>query len=397
MTAAQPHMLNDQWKRQLDLSSRGIPDFYETTDSVRDTPHAGAIRLALDDLGLSAVFCVQGVPTIAILSTDEYDRASVIDLHAALWNQGLASLLLVISGEALRSFSLSRKPYADLHEEFDQRCLIETLDATTDAIALRNLIYGAESGRLWMEKTDYFRQGERIDQVLLDNLTESYRSLCGKNLSSDAAQALLIQAMFIAYLEDRKILTQAYFLDISRDGADSFSALLERGDVGLLDRLFKKLRQDFKGDLFAAPCSFEQRDRLPSVNRSHLEILARFRSLAAKKCRRPLVNTVSGAITSNTFRSNSSAQSMIVSSEKKRLSVAIRVPTTLRCSSPTLSSRRCGIPSRRPQGTRAIFLILRVAPVSFWFDHSNVSASTGGKLGRLGLFAGAAFLRSFQD
>ena len=278
MTAAQPHRLNDQWKQQLDLSSRGIPDFYETADSVRDTPHAGAIRLALDDLGVSAVFCVQSVPTIAILSTDEYDRASVIDLHAALWNQGLASLLLVVSGETLRAFSLSRKPYADLHEEFDQRCLIETLDATTDAIALRNLIYGAESGRLWMEKTDYFRQGERIDQVLLDNLTESHRSLCGKNLSSDAAQALLIQAMFIAYLEDRKILTQAYFLDVSRDGADSFSALLERGDVRLLDRLFKKLRQDFNGDLFAAPCSFEQRDRLPSVNRSHLEILARFRS-----------------------------------------------------------------------------------------------------------------------
>ena len=278
MTAARPHTLNDQWKQRLDLSSRGIPDFYETADSVRYSPHAGAIRIALDELGASAIFCVQGVPTIAILSMDAYERTSVIDLHAALWNQGLASLLLVISGDTLRSFSLSRKPYAGLHEEFDQRCLIETLDATTDAIALRNLVYGAESGRLWMEKTTYFRQEERIDQVLLDNLTESHRLLCGKKLSSDAAQALLIQAMFIAYLEDRDVLTEDYFLNVSQDGAESFAALLERGNVGLLDSLFKKLRKDFNGDLFVAPCSFEEKDRPPSLNRSHLDILARFRS-----------------------------------------------------------------------------------------------------------------------
>ncbi len=278
MTAARPHILNDQWKQRLDLSNRGIPDFYETSDSVMDSPHAGAIRIALDELGVSAIFCVQGVPTIAILSVDEYERTSVIDLHAALWNQGLASLLLVISGETLRAFSLSRKPYSNLHEKFDRRCLIETLDATTDAIALRNLVYGAESGRLWMEKANYFRQGERIDQVLLNNLTESHRSLCGKKLSSDAAQALLIQAMFIAYLEDRGVLTEDYFLNVSQDGAESFSALLEREDVELLDNLFKKLRKDFNGDLFVAPCSFEEKDKHPSVNRSHLDILARFRS-----------------------------------------------------------------------------------------------------------------------
>ena len=60
---------------------------------------------------MSAVFCVQGVPTIAILSLDEYDRDSVIQLHADLWNQGLASLFLVISGDTLRAFSLARKPY----------------------------------------------------------------------------------------------------------------------------------------------------------------------------------------------------------------------------------------------------------------------------------------------
>jgi len=43
-----------------------------------------------------------------------------------------------------------------------------------------------------------------------------------KDLSSDAAQALLIQAMFIAYMEDRGITTQDYFLDVSEGTADGF-------------------------------------------------------------------------------------------------------------------------------------------------------------------------------
>jgi len=210
---------------------------------------------------MSAVFCVQGVPTIAILSLDEYDRDSVIQLHADLWNQGLASLFLVISGDTLRAFSLARKPYDGPPKEFDRRCLIQTLDATRDAFALRNLIYGAESGRLWVEHTKYFKPKERVDQVLLDNLIQSRRLLCKDKLSSDAAQALLLQAMFIAYLEDRGITTQDYFLEVSEGAADGFLALLNQGNTGLINRLFEKLRADFNGDLFVAPCSFEKKDR----------------------------------------------------------------------------------------------------------------------------------------
>ena len=278
MTAAEPKPLGEQWKARLDLSGRAIPEFFETADSVRHTPHAGAIRAGLGELGLSAVFCVQGVPTIAILSMDEYYREAVIDVHAALWNQGLASLLLVISGDTVRAFSLARKPYVGLEEEFDRRCLIQKLDATADAVAIRDLVYGAESGRLWTEYSDYIKQKERIDQVLLDNLTESHRLLRDASLSSDAAQVLLIQTMFIAYLEDREITNQEHFSDVSNGAAENFSSLLETGDTSLLNRLFKKLRGDFNGDLFGAPCSFEADARPPDLNYSHMEILARFRS-----------------------------------------------------------------------------------------------------------------------
>lgn len=278
MTSVKPLPLDETWKDRLDLSDRRSPELYEQVDAVSNSQHAGALRAALGEMGLSAVFCVQGVPTIAILRTDEYDRAAVLHLHALLWNQGLASLFLVICGDTLRAFSLARKPYAGLDEEFDRHCLVETLNATADALALKNLVYGAESGRFWAEHSDYFIQKERVDQVLLNNLSHSHTMLCDEGLSSDAAQALLIQTMFIAYLEDREIIGTEHFLDATDGEAEQLTSLLGAGDSRALNRLFKKLRAEFNGDLFVAPCSFETGSRPPQLNKTHLEILARFRS-----------------------------------------------------------------------------------------------------------------------
>jgi hypothetical protein len=269
--------LSSEWKDRLGLARRQAPELYEAAEAVVDTPHALAIRTALEDVGLSAVFCVQSVPTIAILNMPKYDRAQVVDLHGALWNQGLATLLLIINGDTLRAFSLARKPQKEWGEDFDQRCLVETLDATAQALEIRNLVYAVESGRLWKDRADYFQPKERIDQVLLDNLNASHASLCN-DLSSEAAQALLMQAMFISYLEDRRIITPDYFKSLSSNSIDSFSALLEKKDVRLFKSLFATLRDNFNGNIFVAPCSFEPQAKPPTVSPEHLILLSRFRS-----------------------------------------------------------------------------------------------------------------------
>ena len=272
--------LGREWKDRLDLSIRKIPELYERADDVGNTPHAGAIRTTLAELGVSAVFCVQEVPTIAILSVDDYDRAAIVDLHAKLWNQGLASLLLVISGDTVRAFSLARTPRdGESQRDFDDRCLVREFNVVSDALMLGDIVYGAESGRLWEEHAEYFRSSERIDQVLLKNLTTSHRLLRDDaSLSADAAQALLVQVMFIAWLEDRKIIGPEYFLNASGGVADDFSDLLESGAVAWLDRLFESLRRDFNGDFFVAPCSFDANDHRPPLAGAHLSILNRFRS-----------------------------------------------------------------------------------------------------------------------
>lgn len=213
--------LSPEWKERLGLANRQAPELYDVSASVVDAPHASAIRVALDDLQVSAVFCVQTVPTIAILVTDNYDRKAIVDLHGALWNQGLISLLLVISGEVMRAFSLARTPLKDADEAFENRCLVDTLTLTADALRFRNIVDGAESGRLWSEHAEYFKPKERIDQVLLDNLKVSHTLLRKEGLDPDPAQALLIQAMFIAYLEDRDIISTEYFRTVSSGAANS--------------------------------------------------------------------------------------------------------------------------------------------------------------------------------
>ena len=274
MPAIRPLPLDQRWKQRLALTTRTAPELYEDAAAVTDTPHARAIRTTFRELRASAVFCTHGVPAVVILSVETYDRSAVIDLHAKLWNQGLAHLLLVLAGDTLRAFSLARIPRRGNDEDFDDRCLAWELDAVAQALEVNDLLRGAESGRLWEHPK--FRPDERIDRVLLDNLKESHTRLL-RGMTSAAAQALLIQSMFI-YLEDRQIVSPDYLRAATDGCADSFLAILKSGNAAALDRLFERLRDDFNGDLFVAPCSFAAADRHPPPEPPHLEILSRFRS-----------------------------------------------------------------------------------------------------------------------
>ncbi len=277
MTELQSPPLSAEWKARLELSSRTAPELYEDAQDVGTGAHAGAIRTTLRDLGASGVFCIQDVPTVVIVELDEYDRKQVLDLHGALWNQGLATLLLVLAANTVRAFSLARKPFQD-EGIWETECLIQQLHVIANAFDLKNLLYAAESGRLLEEHADYFRPDERIDQVLLDNLTAAHATLRRDGLSADGAQALLIQTMFIAYLEDRGIVLPEYLQEATDGVADSFDAILSAEDDTLLLGLLERLRKDFNGDLFVAPCAFDAEAPPERVLPAHLTTLARFRS-----------------------------------------------------------------------------------------------------------------------
>jgi type I restriction-modification system DNA methylase subunit len=261
----------------LALSERVAPEFFERGQPISGTPYAEEIRKAMDELSIAGVFCNQGVPQIMILEQNAYDRVEVMRVHAALWNQGLANILMVSSGDVVRVFSLSRNPGGGDRSQFEDRCLIEAIDAVGNALALRDYVYGAESGRLWLEKAEYFDPRARIDNVLLGNLETAHSLLAAEGLQRDEAQAILIQTMFIAYLEDREVAASGYFETATSGRYDSLTALLGARDIEALRELFAMLQRDFNGDLFVAPCSFDDPADPPNLTPNAMHVLRRFR------------------------------------------------------------------------------------------------------------------------
>jgi len=250
--------VSPKWLEALGLNNRRVPEVYFPSDSVLGSAHSGAIRDSFEKIGLSALFCVQGVPTFAYLVQEEYDPKAVSEAHASLWNQGLTSLLLVIADETLRMFSLAKLPVKNFDNKFENTSLIESLNLSTEALKIKNLVYGAETGRLWQEHRDFFKQNERVDAHLLKNLIKTHKELT-IDLNTDAAQALLMQTMFISYLEDREIINNSYFHTIFDSGISSLYEVFVSGDVSNLGLLFKSLARDFNGNVFVSPCSFDRK------------------------------------------------------------------------------------------------------------------------------------------
>ena len=265
------------WREALALDRRSVPEFYTSAAEVGPGPHAEAIRFALADLGMAAVFCIEGVPTVGFLKQSDASLARIDELHRILWNQGLMSLLLVLKEDELVAYSLVQRPFLREEGQKNDPRLITTLSLLSDAIALRELIDSTESGRFWFNNDSHFDPDDRVDSVLLSNLLEAFRDL-RDDLGGEAAQALLMQTMFIAYLEDRKIIKEAVFQNASKETCSSLAEMLEADTTEHFEALFLWLKGAFNGNLFNAPCAFETGDAPPpKLASGHLRTLAQFR------------------------------------------------------------------------------------------------------------------------
>lgn len=272
--------LDDRWKESLHVQHRLPPDFVQVITDVRDTPYAPAIRIGLRDLQLSGIFCVNGVPTVAIRRNSSYDPATTHTIRSALWNQGFVKIFVDITEQTntVRIFSLTGKQQSDGTDRSGEHGLMEKIDATTSAVKkLHTYITGAETGRIWQEQSQFFLPDERIDAVMLNNLTVAHARLTDMGLTDQQAQAALIQTMFIAYLEDRKIIDQSYFESNTNQQYSTWTDLLGAGDVRAIKSLLRALKADFNGDMFVGLYSLEKASTNVFLEPSHLELLMKFR------------------------------------------------------------------------------------------------------------------------
>lgn len=189
---------------------------------------------------VGAVFCVDKVPTVclvdqAVLSSVEMQRHGQIkDLCERLWNQNLARAVLIVSKSGIEAWSVDN-PRA----EREQIKAVE--QAKWSAWSAKGLL----SGEVLKQHKDWFDPKQRVDKVLLDNITVLIERLSSSGMKPAAAREVIAKVIFVAYLEDRQIVSDDYRRD--RKVRPLYDLLVKQDAAGL-ERLFAQLKEDFNGD-----------------------------------------------------------------------------------------------------------------------------------------------------
>jgi type I restriction-modification system DNA methylase subunit len=220
-----------------------------------------------EQINARAIYELSGSPCIYFTQLNEPNPRELAKLHKLSWNHGSAPMLWVITPEQVLLYNCYSQPKKQ-DENDPNRHLIESFETTKSG--LNRMIQFAsrlqiESGEFWQwEKANKIDRQQRVDSVLVKDLNQAEEKLTKeKKLERQFAHALLIRSVFVAYLQDRDILSQKFFS--SRFGVDSFNELLN--DKLATYELFEWLQTIFNGDLF--PVSIKERD---AVAKKHLEV-----------------------------------------------------------------------------------------------------------------------------
>lgn len=261
---------------QLDFKSGGL---YTATDKPlsgqngMDWLEKGEWLSAAKRVGAEKIFFVENNP-VAVFTECETALEEKIKTFNKAWCLSRPRLLFLASPGEITVYDLAQKPI-DINNPKDWNNLsaLETLhDLTKVSLKLQNFHRdNVESGRLFADK----RFGDlknRADKALIRDLKVVRRELIDAGLKGNRvrfAHALIGRSIFVRYLEDRGILTENYFHKIARQNPE-WNDILHKpicrpgfdssehetfyprilSDKAFTYALFKKLAQDFNGDMF---------------------------------------------------------------------------------------------------------------------------------------------------
>jgi hypothetical protein len=210
-----------------------------------DHPFAAEVEGMFDaggDVGASAVLCIDRVPTVCLVDTarlagsDKTQADQIRRFCERLWNQNLARIVLIAADDYIDAWSVD-----------DPQAPCERI-ATGSAQALADFsLQGLLSGEVLKNRSAWFDPHKRVDKTLLDNVRVLVERLSAA-VTANTARELTASIIFVAYLEDREIITDAYR---ARRNVSPLIDLLEKGDASGLERLFGQLQKDFNGDFLA--------------------------------------------------------------------------------------------------------------------------------------------------
>ena len=212
---------------------------------------------------------VAGTPCICFKVLDEATPGMIHAIRMKVWNHGRVPTLWVISPDSVRIYDSFARPQAGDQNDLSNHLLEELRQIGGRLHGIEDFHKSRfDTGAFWQSgKGRDIRPVQRVDSALLRDLLETKRALESEGLDSDVAQALLGRAIFVKYLEDRRILQPVHFQPFGSHGG--FSEVLN--DITNTYSFFDWLRTTFNGDLFPV-----EQDEQETVREAHLGILRLF-------------------------------------------------------------------------------------------------------------------------
>jgi len=239
---------------------------------------------AKDGLGLWAVLCVEGKPTVYFKRVERKDLQQENAWQRLLWNHGTATLLVIEDSHEVRVYSgLARPEQQPAISEDDVR-LVAIFDRVADAFELADFIRSIETGQLYRDRPTKFRAERAIDTYLLDNLGEARDQLCDRQLQfpleASPAHAFLGRCLFTCYLLERGIIGEKQLRRAGARGQAAKSSTLQQllehlpsgNATDVLYGLFRVLKDDFNGSMFGGRLAGERQH----IRRRHIKVLHHF-------------------------------------------------------------------------------------------------------------------------
>ena len=252
---------------------------YEQIDKNADRhPYSHFMRRAWESMNLSGIFCVDRKPTIYFKEVKHIDSKAVRKIHRQLWNQGLATLLVIVSPEEVQVYSGLAYPAREQDEVSGDHRLVEVLNRTADSIELRRFIQTVETGQIYRDHQASFKPERSVDHYLLGNLRMARDLLhnSGEGLDYRIVHALLGRIIFTSYLRDRDIINGNQFNSAGANGVDCLRDLFNNYNSNeaknILYNFFELLQGYFNGSMFDE----EMREERQKIKEDHIEILKKF-------------------------------------------------------------------------------------------------------------------------
>ena len=238
------------------------------------------IAVAWQELKLDSVLCINGLPTVYIHRSDQpISPQKAAELHKLFWNQGIATLLLVIDPSIFHVYSSQAFP-ADSEKTNafeDHPARVEShFNLAGLNLWLEKLYVQLETGAYYRDHADRFRREQTVDQYLLEYLSATRDALTkGRHaLTISQAHEFLGRILFTCYLIDRCIIDLTDYFDVK--GKRLLDWLQNKSPTeileGLYQKLFPDLRKRLNGSMFDGDLGAEQK----RIKAEHIKLLTHF-------------------------------------------------------------------------------------------------------------------------